>query len=227
MKKVAVSGGATLTLSRAPIVLGATWGPNDMIVVSPINTTGLFQVSAAGGAAQPLTTLKEGELSHRWPAFLPGGKAILFAIANAGNPEGWQIAVQRFDTGERKILVRGGSHARYVPTGHLVYYRSGTIMAARFDLARLEVMGTPAPVLEGVMSSAIGSGAGQYSVSSPGSLIYVPGSGQARADLTMVWVDRKGTAAAGASALVRYTGPLTRRPPRRRTDWERCLDLRP
>ncbi len=120
LKKVAVSGGATLTLSRAPIVFGATWGPNDMIVVSPINTTGLFQVSAAGGAAQPLTTLKEGELSHRWPAFLPGGKAILFAIANAGNPEGWQIAVQRFDTGERKILVRGGSHARYVPTGHLV-----------------------------------------------------------------------------------------------------------
>src|SRR5262249_7401358 len=137
---------------------------------------------------------KEGEDSHRWPEFLPGRKAILFTVVTAGhaeNPEDWLIAVHQLDTGERKILVRGGSHGRYVPTGHLVYYRSGTMMAARFDLARLEATGTPTPVLEGVMSSALLSGAGQYSVSNVGSLIYVPGSDQG-AGLTMVWVDRKG-----------------------------------
>jgi hypothetical protein len=46
-------------------------------------------------------------------------------------------------------LIRGGSNARYVPTRHLVYYRAGTVMAVPFDLARLGVTGSPAPVVEG------------------------------------------------------------------------------
>ena len=57
-------------------------------------------------------------------------------------------------TGRSKILVRGGSHARYVPTGHLVYGKAGTLRAVAFDLERLEVGGTPAPVLEGVVTTS-------------------------------------------------------------------------
>src|SRR5262249_16059247 len=126
---------------------------------------------------------------------LPGGKVVLFTIVTAESSDDWQIAAQRLDTAgqdERKILVRGGTDGRYSPTGHLVYYRAGTLMAAPFDLARLEVTGTPAPVLEGVMSSSHANGGVQYNFSRLGSLVYVPGGAQEQAGLTLVWVDRKG-----------------------------------
>ena len=67
-----------------------------------------------------------------------------------------QIAVLDLRTGTSKVLIRGGSHAHYVPTGHLVYGVAGTLRAVAFDLGRLEVVGTPAPVLEGVVTTAIG-----------------------------------------------------------------------
>jgi serine/threonine-protein kinase len=200
LKKVSVSGGATLTLSSPARPSGAAWGPNDTIVFGGSGSSqGLLEVPASGGPAHQLTALKEGDAGQLSPEFLPGKKAILFTIATGTTPDDWQIAALRLDTGERKVLVRGGTYGRYAPTGpsaglrtgHLVYYRAGTIMAAPFDVARLEVTGVPAPVLEGVMSLRNGF-AGQYSFSSLGSLVYIPDSSRTRADLNLVWVDRKG-----------------------------------
>ena len=193
LKKVAVSGGAVLTLcDSAGSGRGGAWGANDTIVFAPTNIGSLSQVSAAGGAPQPLTKLKEGEVSHRWPQFLPDGKTILYTIGTSGSYDDARIAAYRLDTGEQKILVRGGTYPKYVPTGNLVFYRAGTIMAVPFDTARLEVLGTPSPAIEGVMSSIGNIGAAQFSISSMGSLVYVPGS-EAGAELTLVWVDRKRT----------------------------------
>ena len=192
LKKVAVSGGAVLTLCDAGTPRGGAWGANDTIVFAPTNSGSLSQVSAAGGAPQPLTKLKEGEINHRWPQFLPDGKTILYAIGPGGSDDA-QIAAYRLDTGEQKVLIRGGTYPRYVPTGHLVYYRAGTIMAVPFDSARLEVRGTPAPAIEGVMSTTANIGGAQFSISNTGSLVYVPGRSQAVTESTLVWVDRKGT----------------------------------
>ena len=64
-------------------------------------------------------------------------------------------------------------------------------MAVPFDLTRLEVTGGPVPVVEGVAHATVTTGAAQFSVSSLGSLVYVPDvlltSGN-----TLVWVDRNG-----------------------------------
>jgi serine/threonine protein kinase/Tol biopolymer transport system component len=196
LKKVQIRGGLSLVLDDVvgAVSTGGSWGSDDSIVFAPTGTNPLFKVSAAGGARQPLTTFKGSELSHRWPQFLPGGKALLFTVANLGAPDDSRIELQRLDTDERKILVRSGTDGRYSPTGHLVYYRAGTLMAAPFDLGRLEVIGTPVPVLEGVMSSTAGTGAGQFSFSNSGSLLYVAGSAHAQANLNLAWVDRKGAA---------------------------------
>ena len=100
---------------------------------------------------------ERGEGDHLWPEFLPGGEAVLFTITPAnGGIENAQIAVLDLRTGTSKVLIRGGSHAHYVPTGHLVYGVTGTLRAVAFDLGRLEVVGTPAPVLEGVVTTAPG-----------------------------------------------------------------------
>src|SRR5439155_894460 len=100
---------------------------------------------------------ERGEGVHVWPEFLPGGKAVLFTIIpTTGGIDNAQVAVLDLRTGTSKVVIRGGSHAHYVSTGHLVYGVSGTLRAVAFDLGRLEVVGSPAPVLEGVVTTAQG-----------------------------------------------------------------------
>ena len=84
------------------------------------------------------------------------------------------MAVLDLKTGQRKTLIRGGSQAEYVPSGHLLYAAAGTLRAVRFDLERLEVLGDPVPVVEDVWMG--GGGAANYAVSRSGTLVYVPAS---------------------------------------------------
>ena len=182
LKKVSVSGGATLTLGDAVVPRGATWGSEGTIVFAPTNASGLQRVSDGGGTPQPLTLLGTGETRHRWPEFLPGSKVVLFAA-------GQQIAVQSAETGERRNLVPSGTHPRYASSGHLIYAQGESLMAVPFDSERMEVTGTAVPVVEGVLQS---NGAAQYSFSATGSLVYV-GGGIESTQRRLVWVTRGGT----------------------------------
>jgi eukaryotic-like serine/threonine-protein kinase len=192
LKKISINGGAPVSVCAAPLGIGASasWGTDGTIVFQYLTSGALWQVSAAGGTPKRLNTLDKGELSSRWPEFLPGAKALLFA---ANTVIGWstpQLALYRLDTGERRTLISGGTRPYYAPTGHLLYVQGATLMAAPFDLQRMAVTGAPLPVVEGVMQS-VTNGVAQYSVSENGSLAYVPGSilgGQN----TLVWVDRRG-----------------------------------
>jgi len=99
------------------------------------------------------------------------------------------VAVYSLETGEQKILIERGSHARYLPTGHLIYAWAGDLMAVSFDLGNLEVTGSPIPVLEGVMMG--GRGLAHFDVSESGSLVYIPGA-TITEENRLVWVDFKG-----------------------------------
>jgi serine/threonine-protein kinase len=191
LKKVPVSGGGALTLASAAGSLGASWGSRGVIAFVPATVAALQEVSDAGGSAQPLTRLEKGDLSQRWPEFLPGGEAVLFSAgASSFNFANAQVAVQSVETGERRNLIQGGTQPRYAPSGHLVYAQGGSLMAVPFDPRRLTANGTAVPVTEGVLQSTF-SGAAQYSFSSTGTLVYVPG-GLQRTPRRLVWVDRKG-----------------------------------
>jgi Tol biopolymer transport system component len=192
LKKIPVSGGSALTLGNAAYTDGASWGSRTMIAFPPTAASALQQVSDAGGALQPMTRLEKGEVSHRWPEFLPGGKAVLFAAANDGiNYANTEVAVQSVGTGERRNLIQGGTQPRYAPSGHLVYVQRGSLMAMRFDPQQLTATGTAVPVVGGVLQST-SSGAAQYAISATGSLVYVPGGVQS-AQSRLVWVSRNGT----------------------------------
>jgi serine/threonine-protein kinase len=82
--------------------------------------------------------------------------------------------VQSLKSSEPKILVEGGTAARYVPTGQIVYMLGGTLFAAPFDLERLEVTGAAIPAIEGVLRSTLGSFA-HFQFSNNGTLVYIPG----------------------------------------------------
>jgi len=153
LKKVPISGGPPVVLCDALAGRGGDWGENGTIVFAPEYRGGLYLVSAAGGAPQVLSApdSKKGEGSYRWPHLLPGGNEVLFSIHGTSKAEA-QIVVQSLKTGERRVLIRGegAATARYAPTGYLVYSQNGTLMGAPFDVRRLELTGTPVPVVEDV-----------------------------------------------------------------------------
>ncbi len=194
LKKVAMTGGAPVTVQnqRGSASRGATWSKDGTIIFATLTQeTGLQRVSSAGGEPAVLTKpdRERGEGDHFWPEFLPGGKAVLFTITPAnGSIETAQVAALDLQTGTSKILIRGGSHAHYVPTGHLIYGVTGTLHAVAFDLGRLEVVGTPVPVLEDVVTTD--QGAADVALAANGSLVYVPGGAGDRQ--TVVLVDRQG-----------------------------------
>ena len=207
LKKVPLAGGAPLTICDCDTAYGS-WGPDDTIIFS--SDRGLMQVSAAGGARRTVTTLdpKQHETGHLYPDILPGGQAVLFSVWTGGAWDDASIAVQRLDTGERRILGEKGTNARYAPSGHLLFARAGSLMAAPFDLSRLAVTGPAVPVVEGLIIHGP-SGAAQFALSKDGRLVYATRAA-GLAERTLVWVDRRGgvqplTATRKAFALPRLS----------------------
>ena len=196
LRKVALTGGPAVTILNTGLGTssGATWTPDDTIIfATPDPNTGLQRVSAGGGEATVLTrpAPARGELDHVWPEMLPGGRALLYTIiATTGGPDAAQVALLDLTTGTPRVLMRGGSHAHYIPTGHLVYTAGGTLRAIRFDLARLETRGTAVTVLPRLVTKP--QGAGEFVVAADGTLAYVDAADFAAAATTLVWVDRQG-----------------------------------
>jgi serine/threonine-protein kinase len=197
LRKVSVAGGPSLDIIRpdGPI-RGATWGEDDTIIFATSNqSTGLIRVASAGGTSTVLTRpdKNKGEADHFWPRFLPGGHAVLFTVVTGSfDLAEAQVAVLdlRSPGATPKILFRGGSDARYVPTGHLVYLAAGSVRAVPFDLDRLEVKdGSPVPVLPSLNSTGT---TGDFDVADEGTLVYVPAGDAIAVERTLAWVDRQG-----------------------------------
>jgi len=200
-RKVPVNGGAAVTISVAGVPRGATWSDEGTIVFGATEALYLQRVPNTGGEVTAMTRLREGDLNHRWPEFLPGGNAFLFA---AGPNARSQIAVQQLASDEQKIVVQNGSTPRFVPPGYIVYAQGATLLAAPFEPRRMELTGAPVPIIEGVLSQLMGLA--QYSVSRTGSLVYVAG-GQQGLERRLVWVSRDGTEQLLAAPIHQYESP--------------------
>jgi Tol biopolymer transport system component len=196
LKKAPVNGGPAVVLATMAGINGASWQIPDTVVVGSGGPRGLLKIPAAGGSPSPLTTpdTASGEKGHQWPHVLPGGKKVLFTATVGDDIDNSRIVGQDLQTGERRVLVQGGTFPHYVPTGYLVYVHKGTLMAIKFNAEKLEVTGTPVPVAERVAESGVG--AAQYGFSRLGSFVYVPGgdTDAGNSQSRLVWVDRKGMA---------------------------------
>jgi serine/threonine-protein kinase len=193
--KVPVSGGPRTEVTKLTgFHKGSAWCA-DGVLCAPSASTGLYRVSTSGGGLEALTRLdaSKNEVSHRWPEILPGGRQVLCTIKKSGIAtfDEAEIAVYSLDTKTWKTIHRGGYYARYARSGHLLYIRDGALMAAPFDLTRLDVVGPAARVVAGVMCEP-GSGAAQYALSSTGTLVYVPGGPYER-PWEFFWLHKDGT----------------------------------
>jgi serine/threonine-protein kinase len=189
LKKVDLGSGVVRSLCDAG-PYGGAWLDDDTIVFSgPPFTNGLMRVAASGGSPEALSELLPSEASHRWPTVSPSGRVVVFTTTNTGGLglEGPRLVAQSLDTGMRELLPVDATYAVFAPDGRrLLLVRGGKVMTALFDGATLAIIGSPAPLLEGIMQSS--SGAAQLS-GSASVLAYVPGEPAAR---RLVWVDREG-----------------------------------
>jgi len=178
LRKVPTSGGTPIEICDAGAECrGASWSCRNEIVFAPTPASGLVRVSADGGRAVPATALDfaNGERTHRWPEWLPDGQSILFTVAHAGSAsfEEAEIAAASVDGASTRIVHKFGSCPHYAPTGHLVYTRGGSLMAAPFNLSTLEVTAPSMPVADDVMTQPTGTG--YFSFSRDGCLVYLTG----------------------------------------------------
>ena len=191
LKKIAVTGGAAVTLGKvtAP-VSGISWG-GDWIVFG--QTNGIHRVPANGGAPEVVVPI-EGNQRVSSPQVIDEKGSILFSFQvdpRVADDQAQQVVVQAPD-GTRHVVLTGGSDARYLPSGHLVYALGPTMLAVRFDAATRRVLGGAVPVLEGLARGAT-QRAAQYAMSASGTLAYVPAAAAGATPRgTLAFVDPSG-----------------------------------
>jgi serine/threonine-protein kinase len=172
LMKVALNGGKATPICQVEEARGGAWSDDGTIIFAPRPEGPLYRVSSAGGTPSPATTLDSaaGETTHRWPQFLPGGKAFIFtAHGNDGAARGGDVIAQTAET--RRMIHRGALFARYAASGHLLYVNDGKLFAAPFHPDRLELAGRAVPVADDVANALI-NGTAQFSVSNTGLLAY-------------------------------------------------------
>ena len=182
LKKVPVNGGPATLLADVGRMIGASWGPNGIVV----STDGkLALVPSDGGAPAPVL---RGDSTHGfWPVLLPGGKAVVFATAPIGDAP---LLVAVLSTGRVANLGVTGMSPLGVAGGELIFSRSdGALMAAPFDARALRVTGS-ARVVVAEVGHIVGNGEMKAALSANGTLAYITGSGIKQA----VVVDARGAA---------------------------------
>ncbi len=98
LKKIAVGGGAPVTLSDAEDPLGSPfWGTDDMIVWG--QSAGILRLSANGGTPEVLIPEPAGNIGRS--QILPGGSSVLLTR------NGQEVVLHSLESGEQKVLFAG------------------------------------------------------------------------------------------------------------------------
>jgi len=191
--RVPLTGGTPAPLCDAPNPWGLTWTGSQIYfgtqkAIMAVPDTGGTATEIVKHAASPTDGTKTERFGH--PQVTADGKYVLFALNTAN--KSWdmsQIVAQNLATGERHVVVSGGTSPRLLKSGHLVFFRDNTIFAQVFDDATASVKGSAVPMVQKASYAGF-SGAGQFSVSDDGTLVYIEGSNDDL--LTLTWIDRTG-----------------------------------
>jgi dipeptidyl aminopeptidase/acylaminoacyl peptidase len=152
-----------------------------------------MRVSADGGTPTAITRLSSGEVSHRFPAFLPDGQRFLFLVLTSA-PEDEGVHLGSLSDGMRDTrhrLMAVNSAAEYAAPGYLLMVRAGTLTAVPFDAREGTVPGD-AVVLASQVATDHQRERGAFSVSATGLLAYR--MGEVMAPVTeLAWLRRDGS----------------------------------
>jgi serine/threonine protein kinase len=198
LKRLALSGGAPVVVCSTSATLGAHWAQDDTILFAAAE--GIWRVSANGGTPELVLPAADGEIFDALQ-LLPDGDSVLFTIGrrlDTGKATGFltgvwddaRIAAASLTSGERTVLLEGGTDARYVASGHIVYALDDGLFAVAFDAPSLRVTSGPVSMVEGLSRARVAASA-NYAVTHNGTLFFLAAGGEA-ASAPMGWVDRTG-----------------------------------
>jgi serine/threonine-protein kinase len=187
--KVPTEGGIRVDLGQESSPFGAAWFGNETIVYINALLGDLKRMDGEGGKVEQLAKRAEGQVVLD-PRGVPGTDWVLYSEGDASDLDNAEIVAKSLKTGERKVVLTGGTDARYVQSGHLLYVRGNALYAAPFDLSAMTVTGGGLPVVDGLSRSLIVSRSGNYDVSSGGTLVYLEAGTAEQAE--PVWIDRHG-----------------------------------
>jgi eukaryotic-like serine/threonine-protein kinase len=207
LKKMNIGGGPVQVLCDTAAYGAGAWSRDHLILFTPGENAGLYLVPAQGGSPKLLTTpdASRGELSHRWPQFLPDSKHYLFVVVNS-RPEQSGLYLGVLDSSERKLVVPTGMNATYIPPDLLLFVRDTTLMVQRFDwnAARLYGEAVPVAVNLGTNRTIPLPLFGQFSAASSNVLVY---RDEAPLDTRLTWFDREGNQQGVVAAEGHFTNP--------------------
>jgi hypothetical protein len=140
--KLPLTGGAPVRLGPAEMAFHGEWRRDGYIYWSNALISGIVRTPADGGDAEAVTTVnvEAHERNHRLSRLLPGGKAVMFTVAS-GEMETYddaRIDVVELATKNRKPLIKGGTYARYSPSGH-VKVLDGVLMSTNIGAALFDI----------------------------------------------------------------------------------------
>jgi eukaryotic-like serine/threonine-protein kinase len=207
LKKISLRGGSPVEVADHAGPIGASWSDDDTIYYIKSFASGMYAVPAAGGPPKQMTQTGStpDDRGHLWPNVLPGKNGVIFTVWTGRSLNDARIEVLSFSSGKRKVLIEGGTNARYIPGGYLAYARNGTLFVVGFDPKRMELKGTPVPVTEGIMTGA-SNGDATFAVSNNGTLVFEPG-GFVAFQRNLVWLDRTGKSTNIAEGVKPYSSP--------------------
>lgn len=193
--KVSLQGGNPQQLvAQTHNLTGCFWTKDDVIYFSLDHK--LQRIPAVGGEPEAVNITSEyAEWNQSWPYGLPDGKHLLLTVSQ-GNADIGKIALVSLESGKIRILIQNAYNARYVPTGHIVFIRTGSLYAVPFDLKQFKITGPEVPVINGIETNNT-AGVAAYTFSADGLLAYLPGDELTgvtggSAQLNLAWVDREG-----------------------------------
>jgi eukaryotic-like serine/threonine-protein kinase len=201
ISKISAAGGPVIRLADVGPGASGAWGEFGIVFA---DIRGLFRVPAEGGTPERLPIGKLGDAEQvSFPEPLPGRRVVLFTVVSTrSNTLGGSFSASTsriealdLDTGIRTIVVRGGGRPRYV-RGHLLYVSGTTLLAAPFDIRRLQTTGE---------ARAIPGASSEFAASDDGTLVYA--LGLSRDQRNLVWVDRSGREAPLGTPAAQYVYP--------------------
>jgi serine/threonine-protein kinase len=204
LKKVSVNGGAAVTLADASQARGGTWTDDGFIVFAASSTSGLSRVADAGGPVEEWTALTAGDVTHRWPDAVPGGRILFTASTGGAFGDSASVSVRDPDGSVRR-LVRGATFGRYAASGHILYLVNGALFAVPFDPATGQVSGSGVPVIDGVVANPA-NGSAQVALSRTGTVAYLGGN-SVSIDAPIQWLDQTGKASVLRAMPANWSNP--------------------
>jgi Tol biopolymer transport system component/tRNA A-37 threonylcarbamoyl transferase component Bud32 len=189
LERVDLGGGQPQTLAEVvtPAPQGA-WSAEGVILFNSSTSGPLSRITAAGGQVVAATKLGQGQIIHRAPRFLPGGRKFLF-IANGTEQAIWLGSLD--GTAPRRLIaVTAGteSEGEYLAPGWMVRVRQGALVAQRFNFGRGQLSGDPILLAQAVGADQL-TKAGSFSVSTSGTIAWRTGGGSRR---QLIWFNRSG-----------------------------------